>query len=82
MNIILIIFYLLWFYLINIINRYASISYEHENMLLKESISHTIDQYMIRYKDNQEKINKFRHDIKNHFILIKEREIIKKLIII
>ena len=71
-NIVLIIFSILWFYLINIINRYASISYEHENMLLKESISHTIDQYMIQYKDNQEKINKFRHDIKNHFILIKE----------
>lgn len=72
MNIILIIFCLLWFSLIYIINRYTSISYEHENMLLKESISHTIDQYMIQYKDNHEKINKFRHDIKNHFILIKE----------
>ena len=71
-NFLLIIFAILWFYFIYIISKYTSLSYEHENMLLSESISQNIEQYMIQYKSNQEKVNKLRHDIKNHFILIKE----------
>lgn len=71
MHIILLIFIMLWILLLYALNRVFILNDEKTKMIFMKGIDNNIEQYLKYYQQDEERIRKLKHDIKNHFIIIR-----------
>lgn len=71
LHIISIIFVILWLVLIYTLNKSFVLSEDKENQIIMKSIYSNIEQYMHQYEREEEQLKMIRHDMKNHFMIIK-----------
>lgn len=62
---------ILWLILLYAFNKSIIVKRNNENQMITNFVSSEIEQYIDQYRNEEEKIQKVRHDIKNHFMIIK-----------
>lgn len=71
-HIILLIFILLWVMLLHALNNIFILNEEKTKNVFINGVYENIEQYIKHYQQDEEKIRKIKHDMKNHFLTIKK----------
>ena len=71
MHIILLIFIILWILLLYALNHVFILNDQNTKAIFMNGIDNNIEQYIKYYQQDEERIRKLIHDIKNHFIIIR-----------
>lgn len=71
LHIISITFIGLWLLLLHALNKSFILAHEREKEIIKNSVYNNLEQSIRQYEQNKEELENFRHDIKNHFTILK-----------
>lgn len=71
-HIILLVFIILWILLLYALNHIFILNEEKTKNVFMNGIHENIDQYITYYQQDEERLRKLKHDMKNHFIIMRE----------
>lgn len=71
LHIISITFIGLWLLLLHTLNKSFILAHEREKEIIKNSVYKNLEQSIRQYEQNEKELENFRHDIKNHFTILK-----------
>lgn len=78
-SIILVVFVGLWLTLLYTLNKAFLLAEQRTQDLFMSTVYQNIEQYMIQYEQDEKRIRKIKHDMKNHLLVIKELNDIDKV---
>lgn len=70
-NMVSIVFIFLWGLLLYCLNRFFILTKEYEENAAMNAVYENVEQYMRQYQEDQQKITKLKHDLKNHLMIMK-----------